>query len=36
MIQGLAPQAQHGSTKKQLVKVIDVAMDHWPEGGKQK
>ncbi len=31
MIQGLALQAQHGGTKEQLMRVVDVAMDHWPD-----
>jgi hypothetical protein len=30
MVQGLALQAQHGGTKKQLLRVVDIAMARWP------
>jgi AcrR family transcriptional regulator len=31
MIQGLALQAQHGGTKQELLGVVEVAMENWPE-----
>jgi AcrR family transcriptional regulator len=31
MIQGIALQAQHGGTREDLLRVVDVAMEHWPE-----
>jgi AcrR family transcriptional regulator len=30
IIQGFALQAQHGGTREELLRVIDVAMAHWP------
>jgi AcrR family transcriptional regulator len=30
MVQGLALQAQHGGTREQLLRVVDVAMRSWP------
>jgi AcrR family transcriptional regulator len=31
LIQGLALQAQHGGTRKQLARVVELAMANWPE-----
>jgi len=31
MIQGFALQAQHGGTREELFRVIDIAMSEWPE-----
>lgn len=31
LIQGLALQAQHGGSKQQLIRIVDVAMRSWPE-----
>jgi hypothetical protein len=36
MIQGIALQAQHGGSKDQLMQVVDVAMNHWPERARRK
>lgn len=30
MIQGIALQAQHGGTREELLRVVDVAMERWP------
>jgi AcrR family transcriptional regulator len=30
MVQGIALQAQHGGTREQLLRVVDVAMQSWP------
>ncbi len=30
VIQGIALQAQHGGTREQLLRVVDVAMEKWP------
>jgi len=32
MVQGIALQAQHGGTREQLLRVVDVAMEQWPKG----
>jgi AcrR family transcriptional regulator len=32
MVQGIALQAQHGGTREQLLRVVDVAMEQWPRG----
>jgi AcrR family transcriptional regulator len=31
IIQGIALQAQHGGTRDDLMRVVDVAMDRWPD-----
>ena len=31
VIQGLALQAQHGGTRKDLLRVVAVAMEQWPD-----
>lgn len=31
MVQGIALQAQHGGTREQLLRVVDVAMEQWPK-----
>jgi len=31
MIQGIALQAQHGGTQEELLRVVDVAMEKWPQ-----
>jgi AcrR family transcriptional regulator len=35
-IQGFALQAQHGGTREELLRVVDVAMSQWPKQAKSK
>jgi len=36
VFQGLALQAQHGGTRKELIRVLDAVMASWPEQSPKK